>query len=54
VGAALTRVDGRTDGRGEAEEALLAIYEGAPKNTMSRTQSADTSVSGVGCMEPLA
>ena len=45
---------GRTDGRGEAKEALFAIYGNAPLNIMSRTQSADTSVTGVGCMEPLA
>jgi len=43
-----------TDGRGEAKEALFAIYENAPQNIMFRTQSADSSVTGVGCMEPLA
>ena len=43
-----------TDGRGEAKEALFAIYECASKNIVSGTQSADISVTGVGGMEPLA
>jgi hypothetical protein len=29
---------GRTDGRGEAKEALFAIYENAPQNIVSRTK----------------